>query len=117
MKRNILISGLILVLVIMLAVHVYDAFLKQPQPANAYSRTIDGYVVTAVGGRGNPFCGDDQVTRASDGKYITTLSLCEDNIDSIRADGEWVTIETTMQCTYKEHLLTGLNFKFCLSDF
>ncbi|MDO8407914.1 MAG: hypothetical protein Q7S95_01610 [bacterium] len=56
----------------------------------------------------NPsFCGKWQITRKSDNLNIATLLVCEDNIDSVRTDGDWVIVETDAGRSYRKNLITG----------
>jgi hypothetical protein len=64
------------------------------------------FVITTIGDSG-PFCGKERITRKADNLNIVTLLVCEDNIASIRARGDWVIVEMDTKRSYRKNLITG----------
>jgi hypothetical protein len=67
-------------------------------------RSLGGYKVQSTGNSG--FCGNDEVLDSND-KHIVTLSLCEDNIHTIKKEGDWVVVITDAGRSYKKNDTTG----------
>ena len=65
----------------------------------------DEFINTLVGNP-NPLCGDEEVTRKKDGLHIVTLRLCEDSIEDIRVEGEWVVVTSFCGRIFQRNMRT-----------
>lgn len=68
-------------------------------------RSFGEYEVRPAGNI-NQFCGKDEVLDKN-GTSIVILNLCEDNIHTIKTQGDWIVIITDAGRSYKKNLATG----------
>ena len=69
-----------------------------------FSKQIGDYTIQTRNNNG--LCGDDRVIDST-GNPLVTLRMCEDNVDAISNDGEWLIITSTTGRFYKRNLTTG----------
>jgi hypothetical protein len=55
----------------------------------------------------NGLCGQEEIVRANDNFHIATLNLCEDNIEKIYVENEWIIVKTSCNRVYRKNVATN----------
>jgi len=70
-------------------------------------RVIGEFIVRIHPHQNSLFCGNDEILFASSSRHVVTVGLCEDNMEEISQQGDWVYGTTTTGRTFRANFITG----------
>jgi hypothetical protein len=90
--------------ILYVAVVAYDKF-REP----SYVRNMGEFNIGVTSNLYNGLCGNEKIWKKDDPhwKQLFNISVCEDNVDSIMSEGQWIVVHTSCERELRKNMETG----------